>query len=145
MGEVNALLRRDEGTESGSETSEREERSWNGINQSQNSDVVEEYLDDDRFTTITVEAVDVSRDGFHKVDHEANSESNNPHAVPSLKIEQTLDRGKAQDSKRSRGKERLAGAKKKKKKFKYESKAERKFTRQKERSRNRRQAKARTS
>lgn len=101
----------------------------------------EEYVDEDRFTTVTVEAVDVSRDGLHKVIQKQNSE--NPDDIELSNIPSTNGAKEAQNGRLRRAKEQLGGVKKKKKKFKYETKAERKVTRYKERSGNKKQAIAR--
>ena len=97
----------------------------------------EEFIDEDLYTTVTVEAVDISKEGLHKVAREAevaDDESNKPTAGrPSTR----------QGAKRIWTKERPNGPKKKKKPFRYESKAERKVTRFKERSGNKSKAKAR--
>lgn len=97
----------------------------------------EEFIDEDLYTTVTVEAVDISKEGFQKTAQEeevADDESNKPAAGrPSTR----------QGAKRIWTKERPNGPKKKKKPFRYESKAERKVTRFKERSGNKSKAKAR--
>lgn len=97
----------------------------------------EEFIDEDLYTTVTVEAVDISKDGLHKVaqeEQEGDDESNKPTAGrPSTRP----------GAKRIWTKERPNGPKKKKKPFRYESKAERKVTRFKERSGNKSKAKAR--
>lgn len=97
----------------------------------------EEFIDEGLYTTVTVEAVDISKDGFHKVaeeEQEGDDESNKP----------TTGRSSTRPgAKRIWTKERPNGPKKKKKPFRYESKAERKVTRFKERSGNKSKAKAR--
>lgn len=116
---------------------------WSGIgNMEAAVDHEEEYVDEDRFTTVTVEAVDVSRDGLHKVIQEEapkNPNNSEPGNVPS-----THGVGEVQNGRMRQIKEPLGGVKKKrKKKFRYETKAERKVTRHKERTGNRKQAFAR--
>ena len=98
----------------------------------------QEYVDDDRFTTVTVEAVDVSRDGLHKVIHEEDS-GNSDNADLCNKTS-TNGAEEAQNGRVRQRKEPPTGVKKKKKKFRYETKAERKVTRYKERTGNRKQA-----
>lgn len=97
----------------------------------------EEFIDEDLYTTVTVEAVDISKDGLHKVaqeEQEGDDESNKPTAGrPSTRP----------GAKRIWTKEPPNRPKKKKKPFRYESKAERKVTRFKERSGNKSKAKAR--
>ena len=144
--EVNALLRRpSEDALSQTESTESEEEQWNGIPEPPPHTQETEYADDDRFTTVTVEAVDISRDGFHKAGQDVEGESNDQDVVEGPKSGQSEDREKGSGSKRTWTKERPGGPKKKKKKFRYESKAERKVTRYKENTRNRKQARARKS
>jgi ribosomal RNA-processing protein 17 len=88
----------------------------------------EEYVDEDRWTTVTVEAVDISKEGLKKVREEESDEE-----VPQLLVE-----------KNEAGKEKKKWPKKeKKKKFRYESKAERRFTRGKQKAGNKARADAR--
>jgi ribosomal RNA-processing protein 17 len=95
---------------------------------------------------VTIETVDITRDGFQKV-ADANTsggdEDDEPQAEGAQAITGTTNKGKPVKGKRIWTKERPEGPKKKKKKFRYESKAERKLTRYKERSKNKAQAKSR--
>lgn len=100
----------------------------------------EEYVDDDRFTTVTVEAVDVSRDGLHKIIHEEDSGKSDNADLGNTKSSNEAE--EAPNGRVRRRKEPPTGVKKKKK-FRYETKAERKVTRYKERTGNRKQATAR--
>ncbi len=95
----------------------------------------EEFIDEDRYTTVTIEAVDISKDGLHKVLQEAGGAGDGSNLPAPCRV--------ATGVKRVWTKERPGGPKKKKKKFKYESRAERKVTRYKERSGNKSKAKAR--
>lgn len=114
----------------------------NEIGDVEKVDHEEEYVDDDRFTTVTVEAVDVSRDGLHKVIQEEDPE--NPDNAELGNTMTTNGAEKAQNGRVRQRKAPPAGVKKtKKKKFRYETKAERKVTRYKERTGNRKQAVAR--
>lgn len=94
-----------------------------------------EYIDEDKYTTVTVEEMDASREGLlrsqeHSSDEEQGEEKPTSEANSKPKpVEKTK---KASDK-----------PKKKKKKFRYESKAERQLTRKKERLSNSRKAKAR--
>lgn len=116
---------------------------WGGIGDVAEVDREEEYVDDDRFTTVTVEAVDVSRDGLCKViQEEEDSEPPNDSGVGD--IPSTKGAREAQNGRSRRMKEQPGGVKKKKKiKFRYETKAERKITRHKEKSGNKTKASAR--
>lgn len=90
----------------------------------------EEYIDEDRFTTVTVESVSVSKDGLT---------SSRPDEEESTDEERGIDKNtEAQPEKRS-DKERQA-TKKKKQKFRYESKLERQITNIKQKARNKRKS-----
>ena len=107
----------------------------------------DEYSDDDRFTTVTVQAVDVSKEGLHKLQDSDNEETEATDASRFPKEESAAVAGREQPSsknkKRTLTKKPPIEAQKKRKKFRYESKAERKATRYKEKSGNRAKAKAR--
>jgi len=118
---VNALLRQSEvagaivNEESDSEGSE-----WEGIEDPPTNDIIDhedEYIDEDRYTTVTVESVSVTRDGLHKP-----------------KLEESEDEGDTEEAKRREAeqtKEKKRPPKQPKKKFRYESKIERQITQQK--------------
>lgn len=84
----------------------------------------EEYIDEDRYTTVTVESVNVSRDGFEKpVMHDSEDEK---------------DEAKAETEKPAApaAREESRPSKPKKKKFRYENKFERRLTDSKQRAKN---------
>lgn len=119
------------------EDQDEDEETWDGIAQAPLVDNEVEFVDDDLHTTVTVEAVEVLREGLRTLtekDERNGTESDTPTARAPL----TTDQRK----KRVWTKERPGGPKKKIK-FRYESKAERKSTRYKERSGNKAKAKAR--
>lgn len=94
---------------------------WDGFPDQPELDIVdheEEYIDEDRYTTVTVESVSVTRDGLHKpqVDDKDNEEDK--------KVEEPKDDQKAKSRREP---------KKKKKKFRYETKFERQLTDKKQR------------
>ena len=91
------------------------------------------YSDEDRYTTVLIEEVDVTRQGFKKLDADEDDEASaQQHNQPSL--------GRLTKERSSTGKKRRWTKdapnrdKTKKKKPRYEAKAERKITRSKERS-----------
>ena len=86
-------------------------------------DLEEEYIDEDKYTTVTVEAVNVDRDGLHKPQPEASSDE-----------EQEEEDGVEQKEgdKNAEGK-RPKHPTKKKKKFRYENKFERAIEARKQR------------
>ena len=106
-----------------------------------------EYIDEDRFTTVTVEAVEVSKDGLHRAAEENDERSEDGDIRAGgrgdLKTADDVEGPETDKKKRVWTKERPGGPKKKKKKFKYESKADRKATRHKERSKSKAKAEAR--
>ena len=145
---VNSMLKRQNRalSESSDEESSIEVDQWNGIVEDTVVDHEDEYVDEDRYTTVTVEAMDVSKDGFHKTFmHEQENQApttTNPveRGTPNSNAKEGQN---ARQEKRLRTKERPSEPKKRKKKFRYESKAERKVNRYKERSGNKAKAKAR--
>ena len=130
-----------------SEDSSTVEDEWDGIVEMPEVDHEDEYVDEDRHTTVTVEAVDVTKDGLHKVavEREDGDESDGVREDQNINTHGEVgpDGHKKPNEKRVWTKERPGGPKKKKKKFRYESKAERKVTRHQERSGSRAKAKAR--
>lgn len=148
MEAVNALLREQAGIisdPSDEETADVEQ--WEGVTEEPAIDHENDYVDHDRFTTVTVEAVEVSKDGLHKSkrEDEGEREGSGADSGDGESRENTGGRQRAgpESAKRLWTKEPPNRVKKKKPKFRYESKAERKFTRHKERSGNRVKAKAR--
>lgn len=110
----------DEAQESGAEDEGEE---WEGLPDAPSVEIVdqeEEYIDEDRYTTVTVESVAVSRDGFEKPPQvEEDEEDANEGA--------DLKENKEGDETESKTKL----PKKKKKKFRYETKIERQLTEKK--------------
>ncbi|KAF8850530.1 hypothetical protein BDZ45DRAFT_192409 [Acephala macrosclerotiorum] len=109
-----------------------EEDVWNGIEDEDGApepiDHEEEYIDEDKYTTVTVEAVDVSKEGLQKVADE-ESEASDTEPPQLVKTEKTP---KKQWPKKER-----------KKKFRYESKVERKVARAKQKFGNKAKAEGR--
>lgn len=109
-----------------------EEDTWEGIQDDEpvveTVDREEEYVDEDRYTTVTVEAVDISKEGFSKVMGEDSDESETEAPVLVEKEEKS---------------KKVWPKKAPRKKFRYESKAERKVTRGKQKAGNKAKADAR--
>lgn len=101
-----------------------------------------EYIDEDKYTSVTVEEMDVTREGLRKAqdDDEGNEPDHNDGP-------QTTQMAKGNPAKRTwtkdKPKDGISKPKKKRKKFRYEGKAERKVNRDKEKSKNRQQARLR--
>jgi ribosomal RNA-processing protein 17 len=110
-----------------------EDGEWGGIEDDpveiEPVDHEEEYIDEDKYTTVTVEAVDVSKEGLQKV---ANEDEDEVEEKTFVKPFDKDDKGKKVWPKKVR-----------KKKFTYESKAERKFTKNKQKAGNKAKANAR--
>lgn len=138
---VNKILR--EAQEAGTEELDGEagsgEEEWDGIHddaQIAPVDLEEEYIDEDRYTTVTIESVTVDRDGLHKPEPETHEQEGE-------------EEGDGQDEEEGEDKAKMsAGAGKgsskprkerpKKKKFRYESKFERQLTERKRKAKARR-------
>ncbi len=127
---VNQALKEVKGVGAGLES--EDEDAWGGIEEERDVEVLdreEEYIDEDRYTTVTVEAVDVSKEGLRRVvDDEESDEA--PDLVPAETTKEDISKKKWPKKER-------------KKKFRYESKAERKVTRGKQKAGNKARADAR--
>lgn len=146
---VNLALREADAIVDGSESEDEStaQVEWDGIVEVPDVDHEEEYIDEDRHTTVTIEAVDVTKEGLHKVAVE-KEDGDEPDEVQGDRKSNTNggtgpETRKIRNGKRVWTKERPGGPKKKKKRFRYESKAERKVTRYKERAGSRTNAKER--
>lgn len=151
VAEVNRMLRQ---ANPDLESSSDDEGEWNGIEDGdggQTQEVVdheEEYVDEDKYTTVTVETVDIDRDGFKTKrtwDEDGDEDQEDE------EDEEGREAGKEAEGKvKAKGKRvwtaekpKSDKPKRKKKKFRYESKTERKVTRDKQKAKNRTQAEAR--
>lgn len=92
----------------------------------------EEYIDEDRYTTVTVESVSVSRDGLL---------SSRPDEEESADEEKEAEEKKAQAQPEKKHDKDRHMNKKKKPKFRYETKLERQITNIKQKAKNRRKPK----
>jgi ribosomal RNA-processing protein 17 len=120
---------------------------WTGVEEVPPVDHEAEYIDEDKYTTVTVEALDLSKEGLQKVEREGRTQDEeDPAAETEEKVAET-DQKETKSRKRTwtkdKPKDRSDKPKKKKKKFRYETKAERKFTRMKQGAKNSKEAKAR--
>lgn len=124
-----------------------DEDQWDGIPEPEVTliDHEEEYIDEDKYTTVTVEEVEISREGLDKLRgsdaEEDGQEDEGEKDQPAESSVKSIPKKSTTTSK----KEKLNGVKKRKKKrdFKYENKADRKMNRLKIRAKNSKQAKAR--
>ncbi|KAK5654824.1 hypothetical protein OQA88_6860 [Cercophora sp. LCS_1] len=88
-------------------------------------DLEEEYIDEDRYTSVTVEAVNVDRDGLHKPGAQIEKEKSTDHS-------QVTQQGQNDEKEKAKGGKEWP--KKKKKTFRYESKFDRKVTERKQKA-----------
>ena len=142
------MLRKADGQDevSSSEEDKSNSENWDGLAEETNIDHEAEYEDEDRHTTVTIEAVNVTKEGLQKAVTDRASEDGIEDGLDIAMgnvLDESAEKGTPIKSKRVWTKERPGGPKKKKKKFRYESKADRKATRHKERSGNTAKAKAR--
>jgi ribosomal RNA-processing protein 17 len=107
-----------------------------------------EYVDEDQYATVTVEAVEITRDGFvahHNSDEESAHDEGGVTAGEEA-VEAKASTSDVKGGKKPWSKTRPAGDKSKRKKkrnFKYESKEDRKLNRTRERSKQKAHAIAR--
>ncbi|KAF2749644.1 hypothetical protein M011DRAFT_456429 [Sporormia fimetaria CBS 119925] len=135
VAEVNALLRKANGdpseAEDGSDSND-EDSEFEGFDEPVPEEInrEDEYIDEDKYTTVTIESVGISKDGFE-----------------STKTGDGETEGGDDEKKEKRvwtkEKPKTIRPKKKKQKFRYESKAERKATRIKQGAKKKAQAAAR--
>jgi ribosomal RNA-processing protein 17 len=147
VAEVNALLDPPEAVDGdGSDDDGEAAEEWNGVEDVPPIDHEAEYIDEDKYTTVTVEALDLSKGGLQKVEQEGRNQEDDE-GTEVVAEEDTESKDAAKPKKRPWTKEkprdRTDKPKPKKKKFRYETKSERKFTRMKQGARNSREAKAR--
>ncbi|KAI5292585.1 hypothetical protein KEM52_006234 [Ascosphaera acerosa] len=135
----------------GAEEEVEEDAEWTGFDEPEPVDHTAEYIDEDKFTTVTVEEVDDIRDGFGSASDTEDEASTSKH--PGVGEGEGDEHASATDAK-AEGKNRpkrpwsqdtpeKTRRLKKKRNFRYESKVERKVTRYKEKTGNRKKAKER--
>lgn len=132
--------------ESESEPDSSEEASWDGISEPPRLDHKAEYVDEDRYTTVTIEAMDVSKEGLHKADEHRRNEDTveeGSQGRSNRAMEEVKNLGEKRKWTREKPQDKLDRPKKKKKKFRYESHGERKIARVKEKMRNSKRASTR--
>lgn len=116
---------------------------WNGIEESVPDPVDHEaeYIDEDKYTTVTVEEVDISRDGISRLggSDDDEDEEDDKGKAEQARLAAAPEKQKKPPSRKDKDKR----VKKKKKTFRYESPAERKLTRAKVQAKNSKQARMR--
>ncbi|KAI2473751.1 nucleolar protein 12-domain-containing protein [Annulohypoxylon bovei var. microspora] len=123
---VNAILKeaQEAGYVGGEEASEDDVQEWGGFQDTPALEPInheEEYIDEERYTTVTIESVNVSKDGLSSARPEDSSEDDEEAA-----------KGDSQHPPGSQ--EKTRPPKKRKHKFRYETKSERQLGRRKEKA-----------
>ena len=96
----------------------------------------EEYIDEDKYATVTIEEVQVSKDGLHALRNSDYEDDKDAAAPASASKKSKAPQTQARKDSERRGKKIATGdakARKRKKKFRYESKTERSFAKNKQR------------
>ncbi|KAK3997493.1 nucleolar protein 12-domain-containing protein [Cladorrhinum sp. PSN332] len=104
------------------------EEEWDGLSDTEVPeapplDLEEEYIDEDKYTTVTVEAVSVDRDGLHKPKIESSDDES--------------DAEKKEEGKEDANDKKVKRPKDKKRKFRYETKFDRDLTARKQKAKRR--------
>lgn len=105
-----------------------------------------EYVDEDKYTSVVVEEVDVDRDGFVEADGAGVTQKPTGSAGEDQAAQAKGTEAKATTKRQwthNRPRDAASKPKQKRKKFRYESKAERKIERGKQKAKNSKQAQAR--
>jgi len=134
---VNKLLRESgaAGDDIAQDSQEDESDEWDGIADKPALEVIgheEEYIDEDRFTTVTVETVSVSRDGLAKPEIYVEKEEEDDEGGEGKSEDPEVTQPSSQNPSHDTGPKRV-----KKKKFRYESKLERRLTERKQKAKGR--------
>ena len=146
MNEVNSMLgiAQDEMIPSTTDRAGGQEDAMEDLQEIVDINHEEDYDDDERRTTVTIEIVDVTKDGLRKISDEEDESIEDEHSLDSeLEVQPMAISNAGREPKRVWTREKPTGSKKRGKKFKYETKAARKVTRYREKSGNRSKAKAR--
>ncbi|KAL2163073.1 hypothetical protein VTH06DRAFT_6909 [Thermothelomyces fergusii] len=125
---INKILREAEYAGTAAQNGKDGEDEWGGFSDDDIAeppiDLEEEYIDEDKYTTVTVAAVNVNRDGLHKPELGNSSDGE----------ESGKEEGSAEQDPHKDGVKRPKEPKKKKKKFRYGNKIERELEARKQRA-----------
>ncbi|KAF2454959.1 nucleolar protein 12-domain-containing protein [Lineolata rhizophorae] len=152
VAEVNAILRKQSSeNEYGDRNGSSDEDEWSGLSEDETATPPreapirreDEYVDEDKYTTVTVSEVGITRDGFEEARSGSSDDGKGDEDKEKESRQSAVNgRGKLSEKIKREAKEKQR-PKKKKKKFRYETKAERKLGRIKDRMRKSAKAKAR--
>lgn len=138
--QLKLLKEEDKSDNSDSDSDEESDDEWEGIDEPPAVDYEAEYIDEDKYTTVTVEEMDSSREGLRKSITGEDSEDERK-----AKAEEAAKKKKAEEEAEPAKKRKATTdkPKKKKKQFRYESKQDRKLAAAKQRLSKAKKAKAR--
>ncbi|KAJ5717455.1 hypothetical protein N7488_003101 [Penicillium malachiteum] len=133
-------IKEQNGEDSANDSEDEDDQEWEGIEEPPAVDYEAEYIDEDKYTTVTVEEMDASREGLRKAVQQDDTEDEEEESKekPSAETEEAEKKPAKKVWKRATDK-----PKKKKKQFRYESKHDRKLTQAKQRLSKSKKAKAR--
>lgn len=133
------LLQEEDKSEKGDSTSDEEsDEEWEGIEEPPAVDYEAEYIDEDKYTTVTVEEMDSSREGLRK-----SITGEDPEEESKAKAAEAAKKAEEEAKLVKKRKATTDKPKKKKKQFRYESKQDRKLAAAKQRLSKAKKAKAR--
>lgn len=133
------LLQEEDKSEKGDSTSDEEsDEEWEGIEEPPAVDYEAEYIDEDKYTTVTVEEMDSSREGLRK-----SITGEDPEEESKAKAAEAAKKAEEEAKLVKKRKATTEKPKKKKKQFRYESKQDRKLAAAKQRLSKAKKAKAR--
>ncbi|CAA9962346.1 hypothetical protein CFE70_005761 [Pyrenophora teres f. teres 0-1] len=143
--EVNRLVKQangdlDEAGETSGNDDDGDEEEFTGFQEPEPINQEDEYIDEDKYTTVTIESVGISRAGFSRPGEDEDEEAAAKRKAAEAAAEESKKR--VWTKAWPKNSDRL---KKKKKKFRYETKTERKAERMKQGMKKRKQKEARTS
>jgi len=132
--DLNGVNSSDEANEeSDGDDAEDEDEEWQGIEEDTKVEYEDEYIDEGKFTTVTVEEVGIDKDGFVNLTEKLRSGVVKVAAAKPVEEKDTKAGKKKEDKSKKR----------KKRSFRYESKEERDKTRFKEKAKKKKFALAR--
>jgi len=141
--EVDAMLRpptTETDTLDGADSGEE----WSGVSDAEPPPVDHEaeYVDEEKYTTVTVEAMDVSKEGLFKAQQEPETDTAEAEPQSTATSDDAASEKKKRPWTKDKPKESMQ-KRKKKRNFRYEGKVERKEARFKQKARNSKQARER--
>jgi ribosomal RNA-processing protein 17 len=134
---VNAILAAHNDPDFDAHQESGEDGEWDGIKEDalEPIDHEAEYIDEDKYTTVTVEEVDVTKHGLTNLQREEEEAR--------AQAKRKAEEAEREAEEKAKSKKKVWPKKEKKKQFRYESKIERRLGRAKQKAKNSSQAKAR--